>query len=194
MYWSSKPEGADFLSILSTADQFTAVSSKGNPAILQVLMPSDVVLLDSRSTEYEGRICLVKSMKDGKKHFQRVYFDGDAVILTDPTDGETNERFSRDELVIDGIVTGIIRKLEAEPYISKEEQDAARAAVKKAMADPLQGYYNKSFERASAIKAAERGSGYGCFFSGWYLGFVDGRRAERRYRKRQQKAKEGGNA
>lgn len=191
MYWSSKPEGADFLSILSTADQFSAVSSKGNTAILQVLMPSDVVLLDSRSTEYEGRICLVKSLEDGKKHFQRVYFEGDTVILTDPTDGETNERFGRDELVIDGIVTGIIRKLEAEPYISKEEQDAARAAVKKAMADPLQGYYNKNFERASAIKAAERGSGYGCFFSGWHLGFVDGRRAEQRYRKRQQKAKGG---
>ena len=45
---------------------------------------------------------------------QRVFIDGDTTIICDPTDGGENDRCSLEDLKVFGVVTGIVRNMEAE--------------------------------------------------------------------------------
>lgn len=157
---------------------------------LRVLMPDDVCLMDTTTTDYNGRVCLVTTPAERGKFFQRVFIDGDTAIICDPTDGEENERCPLGELKVHGVVTAIVREMQVEERPSTEKW---AEFSEKYPRDKLMNYYPCDWEYLNATKVHHRGSGTMCFIRGYEYGFAEGRRAERngkrRERRRNTKAK-----
>lgn len=105
--------------IVGRADNLGHVSGDAGP-VLRVLMDNDICLIDTKSTDYNGRICLVYSPQAKKFLYQRLFIDGETVLVCDPTDGEENETIPLDELRVDGIVIGIVRSLGVEARVDLE--------------------------------------------------------------------------
>lgn len=109
----------ELFQIVGRADNLGHVGGDTGP-VLRVLMDNDICLIDTKSTDYSGRICLVYSPRAKKLLYQRLFIDGETVLVCDPTDGEENETIPLDELRVDGIVIGIVRSLGAEERVDLE--------------------------------------------------------------------------
>lgn len=176
-----------FFERISKANSLDIVGEIHDKETLRVLMPGDVCLMDTVTTDYNGRICLVKSPAEPKTVYQRIFIDGDIAIVCDPTDGEENDRCALDDLKVHGVVTGIIRNLEAE---SPVDLAAFNEFCTKFPIDPIIKYYPMREDYIMAIKRRERGGGYGCAFRGYAYGFTQGRRAERNAQRRAHRMKQ----
>ena len=161
--------------IIGQADGTSITSGRKGPE-LSVLMDNDICLIDTESKDYNRRICLMYSPQKKKELYQRLFIEGQTVFACDPTDGEENETLSLDELRVTGVVIGIVRSLDAEEKVDLKDW---REFEEKFPHDPLEVYYSPSWDYALAAKKHYRGSGYGCFMSGYHYGFAEGRRAEK---------------
>lgn len=173
--------------IIGQADGTSVTSGSKGPE-LSVLMDGDICLIDTESKDYNGRICLMYSPKEKKDLYQRLFIEGQTVLVCDPTDGEENETIPLDELRVTGVVIGIVRSLDAE---EKVDLKGWREFEEKFPPDPLETYYSPSWDYALAAKKYHRGSGYGCFMSGYHYGFAEGRRAEKAAPRRKRRAAGG---
>lgn len=161
--------------IIGQADGAITTNGRKGPE-LSVLMDNDVCLMDAESKEYSGRICLVYSPTKRKDLFQRLFIEGQTVLVCDPTDGEENETIPLDELRISGVVIGIVRSLDAEEKVDLRDWCEFED---KFPHDPLETYYAPNYNYAFAAKKYFRGNGYSCFMAGYHYGFAEGRRAEK---------------
>lgn len=158
----------------------------------RVFMSGDIVLLDTKTKDYNGRACLVKYPGDDKARFNRVFIDGDTVTAVCATDGDVNFTGKLDEVEISGAVVGIVRKLEPE-----ERQDGSKwdefTKVAFPGEDHLSKYYPINEKYYVATRQHERGGAYGMFFFGYHYGFERGRKAQKaegRRKRRAEKRKE----
>lgn len=163
------------LKIIGQADVLCIANGRKGPG-LSVLMDDDVCLIDTESKDYNGRICLMYSPKAKKNLYQRLFIEGQTVLVCDPTDGEENETIPLDELRVSGVVIGIVRSLGAE---EKADLKDWREFEEKFPHDPLEAYYSPSWDYALAARKYYRGCGLSCFMSGYHYGFAEGRRAEK---------------
>lgn len=138
--------------IIGQADGTGIVNGCKGP-MLSVLMGGDICLIDTESKDYNGRICLVYSPTEKKDLFQRLFIEGQTVLVCDPTDGEENETIPLDELRVTGVVIGIVRSLDAE---EKVDLKGWREFEEKFPRDPLEDYYSPSYNYAFAAKASSR--------------------------------------
>lgn len=180
-----------FLSIIGEADEIDGVGKMSSDT-QRVFMSGDIVLLDTKTKDYNGRACLVKYPGDDKAHFNRVFIDGDTVTAVCATDGDINFTGKLDEVEISGAVVGIVRKLEPE-----ERQDASKwdefCKVALPEGDKLRNYYPIDWGYFSFVRQHERGGASGMFFYGYYYGFERGRKAQKaegRRKRRAEKRKE----
>lgn len=173
--------------IIGQADGAITTNGSKGPK-LSVLMENDVCLLDTESKEYSGRICLVYSPTQKKDLFQRLFIEGQTVLVCDPTDGEENETIPLDELRVTGVVIGIVRSLDAEEKVDLKDW---REFEEKFPRDPLENYYAPKYNYAFAAKKYFRGEGYSCFMAGYDYGFAEGRRAEKAAPRRKRRAAGG---
>lgn len=158
----------------------------------RVFMSGDIVLLDAKTKDYNGRACLVKYPGDDKARFNRVFIDGDTVTAVCATDGDINFTGKLDEVEISGAVVGIVRKLKPE-----ERQDASKwdefCKVALPEGDKLRNYYPIDWGYFSSVRQHERGGASRMFFYGYYYGFERGRKAQKaegRRKRRAEKRKE----
>lgn len=184
MYFYGQKAVGELLGMIGKADRVGAVGGTQKD-VLRVLMPGDVCLMDTTATDYNGRVCLVKSPKEDG--YRRIFIDGDTAIVCDPTDGEEYDRCSLSDLTVYGVVTGIVRSLEAEERPDMEAWDEFRA---KYPDDKLINYYYFDWKYAKATQQHERGGGYGCFSWGYRYGFAEGCRAEKNAARRERRAKQ----
>lgn len=163
--------------IINSSDAVHKVA-EGLSDTQRVFMSGDIVLLDTKTKDYNGRACLVKYPGDDKAHFNRVFIDGDTVTAVCATDGDINFTGKLDEVEISGAVVGIVRKLEPE-----ERQDASKwdefCKVALPEGDKLRNYYPIDWGYFSSVRQHERGGASGMFFYGYYYGFERGREAQK---------------
>lgn len=163
--------------IISSSDAVHKVA-EGLSDTQRVFMSGDIVLLDTKTKDYNGRACLVKYPGDDKARFNRVFIDGDTVTAVCATDGDINFTGKLDEVEISGAVVGIVRKLEPE-----ERQDASKwdefCKVALPEGDKLRNYYPIDWGYFSSVRQHERGGASGMFFYGYYYGFERGRKAQK---------------
>lgn len=183
MHYRTATSAERFLEIVRGGNAFDGVGGNQREA-LRVLMPDDVCLMDTTSTDYAGRICLVKTPQDGKRYYMRLFYEGDTVLMCDPTDGEEVDRCKVDELECSGIVTAIVRKLEAEEPVDIEAAAKVWDTIRATWKDPLTEYYTMSWDAYRAIKKKVKGSGIECLMSGFAYGFAQGRKAEKNAKRR----------
>ena len=156
MHYRTEASAERFLEIVSGSNAFDGVGGNQRET-LRVLMPDDVCLIDTTSTDYAGRICRVRTPKDGKMYYMRLFYEGDTVLMCDPTDGEEVDRCKVDELECSGIVTAIVRKMEAE---ERPDMEAWEEFIEKYPPDKLMHpYYSAKWKYATAVKTHECGSG-----------------------------------
>lgn len=174
MNW--EPTGK-FLEIVGAANEIRGVAD-GLSDTQRVFMSGDIVLLDTKTKDYNGRACLIKYPGDDKARFNRVFIDGDTVTAVCATDGDINFTGKLDEVEISGAVVGIVRKLEPE-----ERQDASKwdefCKVALPEGDKLRNYYPIDWGYFSSVRQHERGGASGMFFYGYYYGFERGRKAQK---------------
>lgn len=173
--------------IIGQADGTCITSGRKGPE-LSVLMDGDICLIDTESKDYNGRICLMYSPKAKKDLYQRLFIEGQTVLVCDPTDGEENETIPLDELRVTGVVIGIVRSLDAEEKVDLKDW---REFKEKFPHDPLEVYYSPSWDYALAAKKYYRGCGLSCFMSVYHYGFAEGRRAEKAAPRRKRRAAGG---
>lgn len=163
--------------IINSSDAVYKVA-EGLSDTQRVFMSGDIVLLDTKTKDYNGRACLVKYPGDDKARFNRVFIDGDTVTAVCATDGDINFTGKLDEVEISGAVVGIVRKLEPE-----ERQDASKwdefCKVALPEGDKLRNYYPIDWGCFSSVRQHERGGASGMFFYGYYYGFERGRKAQK---------------
>lgn len=163
--------------IINSSDAVYKVA-EGLSDTQRVFMSGGIVLLDTKTKDYNGRACLVKYPGDDKARFNRVFIDGDTVTAVCATDGDINFTGKLDEVEISGAVVGIVRKLEPE-----ERQDASKwdefCKVALPEGDKLRNYYPIDWGCFSSVRQHERGGASGMFFYGYYYGFERGRKAQK---------------
>ena len=76
-----------FLEIVGAADEIDSVAP-GLSDTQRVLMSGDICLMDTKTTDYNGRVCLIKYPGEKSAHFNRVFIDGDTVTAVCATDGD----------------------------------------------------------------------------------------------------------
>lgn len=114
--------------------------------------PGDLIFLDPDKTIASGDMILAKSPKDQTATYYRAYPQGDAVKLTDPTDGEDNGTFPLKSLIVRGVVTGLYRDIR--PICPMEFDEKEEAFLQKAEA-VLDGFGDGEIPRAWDIKRSE---------------------------------------
>ena len=163
--------------IINSSDAVYKVA-EGLSDTQRVFMSGDIVLLDTKTKDYNGRACLVKYPGDDKARFNRVFIDGDTVTAVCATDGDINFTGKLDEVEISGAVVGIVRKLEPE-----ERQDASKwdefCKVALPEGDKLRNYYPIDWDFFPSVRQHERGGASGMFLYGYYYGFERGRKAQK---------------
>lgn len=177
--------------IINSSDAVHKVA-EGLSDTQRVFMSGDIVLLDTKTKDYNGRACLVKYPGDDKARFNRVFIDGDTATAVCATDGDIYFTGKLDDVEISGVVVGIVRKLEPE-----ERQDASKwdefCKVALPEGDKLRKYYPIDWGYFSSVRQHERGGASGMFFYGYYYGFERGRKAQKaegRRKRRAEKRKE----
>ena len=70
----------ELFQIVGQADNLRRVSGDTG-AVLRVLMNNDICLIDTKSTDYNGRVCLTYSPREKKLLFQRLFIDGETVSV-----------------------------------------------------------------------------------------------------------------
>lgn len=190
MYFFEQHAVKKLLGLLGTADAPEAVGGEKDNR-LEVLEYDDVCMMDTTTTDYNGRICLVKAPGDKGSFFRRPFIDGDTAIMCHITDGNELKRCTLEELEIHGVVTAIVRKLEAE---EQPDQTMWAEFEDKYPSDPLINYYPMNWDYALAARRHVRGDAGACFWYGYQYGFAQGRRAERngKRRERRRRVKEHG--
>lgn len=172
--------------IINSSDAVYKVA-EGLSDTQRVFMSGGIVLLDTKTKDYNGRACLVKYPGDDKARFNRVFIDGDTVTAVCATDGDINFTGKLDEVEISGAVVGIVRKLEPE-----ERQDASKwdefCKVALPEGDKLRNYYPIDWGYFSSVRQHERGGASGIFFYGYYYGFERGRKAQKAEARRKRRA------
>lgn len=167
----------ELFDIINSSDAVHKVA-EGLSDTQRVFMSGDIVLLDTKTKDYNGRACLVKYPGDDKAHFNRVFIDGDTVTAVCATDGDINFTGKLDEVEISGAVVGIVRKLEPE-----ERQDGSKwdefCKVALPEGDKSRNYYPIDWGYFSSVRQHERGGASGMFFYGYYYGFERGRKAQK---------------
>ena len=181
----------ELFDIINASDAVHKVS-EGLSNTQRVFMSGDIVLLDTKTTDYNGRACLIKYPGDDKSHFNRVFIDEDTVTAVCATDGDTFFTGKMDEVQIGGVVVGIVRKLEPE---ERQDGSAWDEFTKVAFPgeDHLSKYYPINEKYYVATRQHERGGAYGMFFFGYHYGFERGRKAQKaegRRKRRAEKRKE----
>lgn len=176
----------ELFDIISTSDAVHKVS-EGLSNTQRVFMSGGIVLLDTKTTDYNGRACLIKYPGDDKFHFNRVFIDGDTVTAVCATDGDTFFTGKMDEVQIGGVVVGIVRKLEPE---ERQDGSAWDEFIKVAFPgeDHLSKYYPINEKYYVATRQHERGGAYGMFFFGYHYGFERGRKAQKAENRRKHRA------
>lgn len=86
MYFFEQHAVKKLLGLLGTADAPEAVGGEKDNR-LEVLEYDDVCMMDTTTTDYNGRICLVKAPGDKGSFFRRPFIDGDTAIMCHITDG-----------------------------------------------------------------------------------------------------------
>ena len=178
-----------FLEIIGAADELNGVAGNLGDT-LRVLMSGDICLIDTKTTDYNGRVCLVWYPGEKTEHYNRVFIDGDTVTVVCATDGDVYFTGTLGEVKIRGVVVGIVRKLEPEERKAGSAWDEFR---KKAPLDRLAGYYEPTEKDYNAVRQHERGGAYGMFINGYFYGFAQGRKAQKaegRRKRRAEKRKE----
>ena len=178
-----------FLEIIGAADELNGVAGNLGDT-LRVLMSGDICLIDTKTTDYNGRVCLVWYPGEKTEHYNRVFIDGDSVTVVCATDGDVYFTGTLCEVKIRGVVVGIVRKLEPEERKDGSAWDEFR---KKAPLDRLAGYYEPTEKDYNAVRQHERGGAYGMFINGYFYGFAQGRKAQKaegRRKRRAEKRKE----
>lgn len=167
----------ELFDIINSSDAVHKVA-EGLSDTQRVFMSGDIVLLDTKTTDYNGRACLIKYPGDDKFHFNRVFIDGDTVTAVCATDGDTVFTANMNEVKIYGAVVGIVRKLEPE-----ERQDGSKWDEFEKLAfpenDKLRNYYPIDWDYFPAVRQRERGGASGMFLYGYYYGFERGRKAQK---------------
>lgn len=180
---SAKEQLIDIIRASDTVDRI----AEGLSDTQRVFVSGDIVLLDTKTTDYNGRACLIKYPGDDKPRFNRVFIDGDTVTAVCATDGDVNFTGKLDEVEISGAVVGIVRKLEPE-----ERQDARKwdefCKVALPEGDKLRNYYPIDWGYFSSVRQHERGGASGMFFYGYYYGFERGRKAQKAEGRRKRRA------
>lgn len=178
-----------FFEIVGAADELNGVAD-GLGDTQRVLMSGDICLMDTKTTDYNGRVCLVWYPGERNKHYSRVFIDGDTVTVVCATNGDVYFTGKLDDVKISGVVVGIVRKLEPEERKDGSAWDEFR---KKAPLDRLAGYYEPTVKDCNAVRQHERGEAYGMFINGYFYGFAQGRKAQKaegRRKRRAEKRKE----
>lgn len=180
-----------FLSIIGEADEIDGVGKMSSDT-QRVFMTDDITLLDTKTTDYNGRACLIKGPEDDRPHYLRVFIDGDTVTAVCATDGDIVFTANMNEVKIYGAVVGIVRKLEPE-----ERQDGSKWDEFEKLAfpenDKLRNYYPIDWDYFPAVRQRECGGASGMFLYGYYYGFERGRKAQKaegRRKRRAEKRKE----
>ena len=188
MNW--EPTGK-FLEIVGAANEIKGVAD-GLSDTQRVLMSGDICLMDTKTTDYNGRVCLIKYPGERSAHYNRVFIDGDTVTAVCATDGDVFFTGKLDEVKIEGVVVGIVRKLEPE-----ERKDSSKwdEFIKVAFpeGDKLRNYYPIDWGYFPPVRQHERGGASGMFLYGYYYGFERGRKAQKaegRRRRRAERKKE----
>ena len=176
-----------FLSIIGEADEIDGVGKMSSDT-QRVFMTDDITLLDTKTTDYNGRACLIKGPEDDRPHYLRVFIDGDTVTAVCTTDGDTVFTANMNEVKIYGAVVGIVRKLEPE---ERQDGSAWDEFTKVAFPgeDHLSKYYPINEKYYVATRQHERGGAYGMFFFGYHYGFERGRKAQKAENRRKHRAK-----
>lgn len=180
-----------FLSIIGEADEIDGVGKMSSDT-QRVLMSGDICLMYTKTTDYNGRVCLIKYPGEKSAHFNRVFIDGDTVTAVCATDGDVYFTGKLDDVEISGVVVGIVRKLEPE-----ERRDGSKWDEFEKLAfpenDKLRNYYPIDWDYFPAVRQHERGGASGMFLYGYYYGFERGRKAQKaegRRKRRAEKRKE----
>lgn len=172
--------------IINSSDAVHKVA-EGLSDTQRVFMSGDIVLLDTKTKDYNGRACLVKYPGDDKARFNRVFIDGDTVTAVCATDGDINFTGKLDEVEISGAVVGIVRKLEPEERQAASKWDEF-TKVAFPGEDHLSKYYPINEKYYVATRQHERGGAYGMFFFGYHYGFERGRKAQKAENRRKHRA------
>ena len=176
-----------FLEIIGSADEINDVAD-GLSDTQRVLMSGDICLMDTKTTDYNGRVCLVVYPGERNRHYHRVFIDGDTVTAVCATDGDVYFTGKLDDVKISGVVVGIVRKLEPE-----ERKDGSKwdEFIKVALpeGDKLRNYYPIDWDFFPSVRQHERGGASGMFLYGYYYGFERGRKAQKAEGRRRRRAK-----
>lgn len=180
-----------FLEIIGSADEIDGVAD-GLSDTQRVLMSGDICLMDTKTTDYNGRVCLIRYPGEKTAHYNRVFIDGDTVTAVCATDGDVYFTGKLDDVKISGVVVGIVRKLEPE---ERKDGSAWEAFCKEEIPknDKLSNYYPINWDYFTAVRQHERGGASGMFLYGYYYGFERGRKAQKaegRRKRRAEKRKE----
>ena len=173
-----------FLEIIGAADEIDGVAD-GSDDTQRVLMSGDICLMDTKTTDYNGRVCIIRYPGEKTAHYNRVFIDGDTVTAVCATDGDVYFTGKLDDVKISGVVVGIVRKLEPEERKDGSAWDEFR---KKAPFDRLARYYEPTVKDFNAVRQHERGGAFGMFINGYSYGFAQGRKAQKAEGRRKHRA------
>lgn len=175
-----------FLEIIGAADELSGVAGNLGDT-LRVLMSGDICLIDTKTTDYNGRVCLVWYPGEKTEHYNRVFIDGDTVTVVCATDGDVYFTGTLGEVKIRGVVVGIVRKLEPE---ERKDGSAWEVFYREALPqnDKLRNYYPINWNYFNAVRQHERGGASGMFLYGYYYGFERGRKAQKAEGRRNRRA------
>ena len=173
-----------FLEIIGAADEINSVAP-GLSDTQRVLMSGDICLMDTKTTDYNGRVCLIWYPEEKTAHYNRVFIDGDTVTAVCATDGDVYFTGKLDDVKISGVVVGIVRKLEPE---ERKDGSAWNEFRKKAPLDRLTRYYEPTVKDFNAVRQHERGEAFGMFINGYFYGFAQGRKAQKAEGRRKRRA------
>lgn len=184
MNW--EPTGK-FLEIVGAANEIKGVAD-GLSDTQRVLMSGDICLMDTKTTDYNGRVCLIKYPGEKSAHYNRVFIDGDAVTAVCATDGDVFFTGKLDEVKIEGVVVGIVRKMEPEERKDASAWEAFCREAFPAETEKLRKYYPPNWDYIPAVRQHERGGASGMFFYGYFYGFERGRKAQKAEGRRKRRA------
>ena len=176
-----------FLEIVGAADEINSVAP-GLSGTQRVLMSGDIVLLDTKTTDYNGQVCLIKYPGERSAHYNRVFIDGDTVTAVCATDGDVFFTGKLDEVKIEGVAVGIVRKLEPEERKDGSAWEAFYKEAFPAETAKLRNYYQPNWEYFPAVRQHERGGASGMFCFGYFYGFERGRKAQKAEARRKRRA------
>ena len=119
------PEKAErVIKIIQNMKELDGVGDYNRPTPGEV-RPGDLIFYDPDKPIASGDMIIAKTPEDKTTTYYRAYPQGDAVKLTDPTDGDDNGTFPLQALTLKGVVTGLYRDISpTSPVEFNEKEDA----------------------------------------------------------------------